>query len=216
MSDTQREIPLLMFAKAPIAGKVKTRLTTDCSDEQAAEIAKIIMHESLHLAIQNWPGQVYLSVWHDADHPFILEMLATYNVKLLHQVPGDLGYKMSAAFDEVGFPAAIMGCDAPLVNPEMLKLAHSLLLNEQKNVLGPSADGGYYFIGLSESAKCLFEQISWGSAEVLTETLRVADQQGIKIAQLEESDDIDRWEDVKLAALTIPYLADYLRSQTLN
>ena len=214
MNSKQRKIPLLMFAKAPVAGKVKTRLTSHCSNEQASEIAKIIMRESLRLVTQNWPGQVYLSVWQDENHPFIEDMISSFNIELLSQVSGDLGCKMSTAFDEVGFPAAIMGCDAPLVKPSMLKCAHAWL-DEQKNVIGPSKDGGYYLIGLYRQTKRLFENVSWGSADVLAETLDIAHQQSIDIVQLDESDDIDRWPDVKLAASSLPDLAAYLKSECL-
>ena len=66
-------IPLILFAKAPVAGKVKTRLQPDCSAEQAAEIAKVLMEQTIKNAKQYWAGDVWLYVWPSAEHDFFTE-----------------------------------------------------------------------------------------------------------------------------------------------
>ena len=75
MMKNNSNIPLVMFAKAPIAGQVKTRLTSQCSYEQAASIAEILLLESLTKVVNYWPGKVYLSIWQYNEHPFIRSMI---------------------------------------------------------------------------------------------------------------------------------------------
>lgn len=215
MTVRKSQIPLLLFAKAPIAGQVKTRLTSHCSAEQAAEIAEILIEASIRVAAEHWPGQVCLSVWQIEAHPFISKMCERYDVALLSQVDGDLGKKMAAAFEEVGYPAAIMGCDAPLITADTLARAHQCLIAEQ-NVIGPCQDGGYYLIGLSQSASSLFRGMTWGADTVLADTLSAAVRNNIKLVELAESYDIDRWQDLIQASGKIPALQNYLDSQGLS
>lgn len=209
MTKKSTEIPLVLFAKAPIAGKVKTRLTSDCSYQQAAEIAKIILEESLAKAVQHWPGKVFLSVWHFNQHPFIVSMLERYAVELLQQTEGDLGEKMQSTFEQVGYPAAIMGCDAPMVTSRTFSEAY-IALQDGRHVIGPSEDGGYYLIGVSEPAPALFADVAWGTDAVLAKTLKLASQDDIELIKLPESYDIDRWQDVKKASTHITALQKFL------
>lgn len=206
------KLPLLLFAKAPVAGNVKTRLTTHCSEQQAAKIAEVLIDESLRIATQHWPGKVLLSIWQLEDHSFIQEMLNKYKVELHRQVAGDLGEKMQSAFDSVGYPAAILGCDAPVLTANTLIKSYSLL-SEGANVIGPSEDGGYYLVGLSRSAPALFKEIKWGQSSVYSSTKKIAKQSKIDIAIVAKSYDIDRWDDVIRAAEQIPKLKQYLLAE---
>jgi len=209
MKKNSSDIPLVMFAKAPIAGQVKTRLTPHCSYEQAAAIAEILLQESLSKVVKYWPGQVYLSIWQYNEHPFIKSMIERFNIELLSQVEGDLGAKMLSTFYQLEGPAAIMGCDAPLVSEGALKLAHTLLSDDQ-NVIGPSEDGGYYLIGLSEPKDILFDGVSWGHDSVLKETLKLATTNHIELHKLPTSFDIDHWTDVLRASKQLPTLHTYI------
>lgn len=207
-------IPLLLFAKAPIAGKVKTRLQTHCSPAQCAAIAQILLSESVKRIIEDWPGKIYLSVWLDKEHTFIRTLCEQYGIELTDQSPGDLGAKMHHALESFGYPGAIIGADAPHMKPTELHRAHSLLL-EGKSVVGVSQDGGYYFIGLSKSQPQLFNDMPWGSAEVLPETLRRARSLNLELTPLDPLRDVDEWQDLLLAAKQLPALAEYLQQQGL-
>ena len=200
-----KPLPLLLFAKAPIAGKVKTRLQSHCSAEQAAAIAEVLLEESIKKACEYWPGRVLLSVALDANHHFLRKMCDTYSVELTLQCDGDLGDKMFGAFEQFGYPAAIMGCDAPHITGVDLQRAHQLLING-KSVLGPSEDGGYYFIGLSGSHSALFENMAWGTDCILSATLQAAKSSDVEFNQLEPLNDVDEWPDLLDAAKQIPSL----------
>lgn len=202
----KQDLPLMLFAKAPIAGKVKTRLQSHCTAEHAADIAKVLLEESLIQATMHWPGKVYLSVALDSEHPFLQSMCAKYSVELVVQCAGDLGQKMSGAFDEFGYPAAIMGCDAPHIMAQDLQRAFDLL-SAGEAVLGPSEDGGYYFVGLASSKPSLFEGVAWGTNAVLETTLRQAKKMQVNFQMLSPLNDVDEWQDVQSVAKQLPNLA---------
>lgn len=207
--NSQFKIPLLVFAKAPIPGKVKTRLESHCSQIQAAEIASILLDQTLANVCSVWPGDVFISTWLDFDHPFLRKLAKKYGVEILPQREGDLGQKMNAAFSEFGYPMVILGSDAPHVSERSLLDAHRQL-SSKRSVIGPSEDGGYYLIGLAEAADQLFVGQSWGTASVLNKTLEASISSGLELLQLEPLQDVDTWDDLLVVQEKIPALRDYL------
>lgn len=208
------KIPLLLFAKAPIAGKVKTRLQPHCSTQQSAEIAQILLQITAARATQYWPGLVVLSVGLNKDHPSLQSIAHCHQIELVAQCEGDLGAKMHHAFERYGYPAAVMGCDAPHFDASVLSAAHAEL-EAGNNVIGPSEDGGYYLLGLQQSAPSIFENVNWGGEQVFADTLKNADRELIKFHRLTELNDIDRWADVQSVADKLPALKAYLAENNL-
>lgn len=208
------EIPLILFAKAPIAGRVKTRLMSHCSNQQAADIASLLMQESIEKAIQYWPSKVLLSAAIDMNHPFFTEMVERYSVTMVQQCEGHLGEKMRHAFETNGYPAAVMGCDAPHVSSKSLKQAYDLLGRGQ-SIIGPADDGGYYILGLAEPADELFEDKTWGTDQVLNLTLDAAKHSGLILSHLDSLNDVDEWQDLIDAASKVPSLLQYLQANDL-
>ena len=211
MTSSPANIPLILFAKAPVAGRVKTRLMTHCSATQAAEIAKILISATLRNARRYWPGRVILSVWPDLRHPFIRHSVADRPAELVVQPHGNLGEKMHRSMQQYGYPAAILGCDAPHVSPAALQATWEHLQSGTP-VIGPSHDGGYYLIGLAGDAPAIFDDIEWGTERVLAQTMQRADTVGLKFARLPELHDIDTWDDVLAAASELPELELYLQN----
>lgn len=211
MSDS---VPLLLFAKAPIAGQVKTRLMSHCSAKQAADIAKLLMEASIQKACDAWPGEVYLSAWLDLEHSFFTQMREKYSIEIVTQCEGDLGEKMRHALQSSGYPAAVMGCDAPHVGASTLKQAYDSLLRGQP-VIGPSDDGGYYLLGLCGDADVLFANKPWGSDQVLEKTLASSASIGLRLSQLPRLNDVDEWSDLISAAEEVHSLQAYLQAQCL-
>lgn len=207
-------IPLLLFAKAPIAGKVKTRLQSHCSADQAADIAEALLDESLRTACSHWPGNVFVSTWLDSRHPRLQEVCKRHDVQILKQCEGDLGVKMNHAFGEYGYPLAIMGSDAPHIAPQTLLHLHELLSCGQA-AIGPSLDGGYYIIGLSLPAPFLFQNMPWGQDQVLSLTRQYAQENGLELVELQALQDIDEWPDLLATLERLPRLKRYLIGQAL-
>lgn len=206
------KFPLLLFAKAPIAGRVKTRLQSHCSAEQAAKIAEVLMEQSIQKAIQYWSGPVYLSVWLDQAHPFLQTMASRYSVSITRQCEGDLGAKMNHALKQYGYPAAVMGCDVPHISSEVLEQAQQVL-SDGRSVIGPSEDGGYYVLGLTEPAAHLFRGVNWGTSRVFEQTLERASLRQHDLYHLPTLIDIDEWTDLQAVRKTLPSLDSYLKSQ---
>lgn len=208
------DIPLILFAKAPIAGKVKTRLATHCSSQQCADIAQILLEITIQKAIEFWPGRVVLSVFLDPQHPFLKNMLEQYNLELSLQIDGDLGVKMAAALNDYGYPVAVMGCDVPQLPVDVLQQAHKVLARNEE-VIGPAQDGGFYFLGVNQNSQDLLSKQKWGDDTVLQTTLTLAARYRRRFEQLTQLRDIDVWDDLVLASEQVPALKAYLDESML-
>lgn len=203
------DIPLILFAKVPRAGKVKTRLMPELSYETAADVACVLLNESLKLATEHWQGKVILALWPDVQDEFIQAQIKQYNVETQLQVPGDLGTKMLAAMQSVSYPCAVMGCDAPHLSGDVLQQAHALLVKGE-SVLGPTHDGGYYLMGLQKSQPTLFSNQVWGGMTVLETSVEKAKEQHFSFSLLETVSDIDTYEDLLQASKKLPILKQFL------
>ena len=193
---------LILFAKQPIPGEVKTRLQRDYTGEQAAEIAAFLVFRTVELAVSSWPSEVYLYGAPDANHPLFRELATDYRVHLATQAGGDLGDRMMRALREGvarSGAAGIMGCDVPQCRWEIIERAHEQLAKGH-NVIGPTVDGGYYFIGMQAAPRVLFEKIDWGGPNVAKVTLERAQRLGMYFEQLPELRDIDTVEDLWIVA----------------
>jgi rSAM/selenodomain-associated transferase 1 len=193
---------------------VKTRLLPSCSAEQAADIARILLEETVRKCIAAWPGEVILSVWPDKNDQFLQMMSERYSLDIVVQNEGDLGQKMLTSFEAIGYPAAIMGCDVPHLPGSILAKVHQALL-KNKNVLAPSEDGGYYLIGLIKTSPEIFTGITWGSHRVFVETLNKADQSNLNFEVQLTLNDVDTWQDVLNVAPELPSLSEYIITQQL-
>jgi uncharacterized protein len=193
---------LILFAKQPIPGEAKTRLQSDYSPEQAAQIAGFLIRETAKLAVINWPSDVYLYGAPGVDHPLFRDLAEAFHLHLAVQAEGDLGFKMLTALRQGiarSGAASVLGCDVPHCRGVILELAHEKLARGD-NVIGPTEDGGYYFIGLQQAPAALFEHIEWGGHRVLETTLLRAQQLGIDFETLPKLTDIDSVDDLWVTA----------------
>lgn len=199
---------LILFAKTPEPGAVKTRLCPPLTGQQAAQLAELLIEHTVRLA-QCWPGPVQLAVWPDTRHPLFQRLAGEYGLPCVRQDPGDLGAKMAAAIATPvcqDRPAAIMGCDVPHCPARVLEAA-AQHLQTGRNVLGPTNDGGYYFIGLNANYPALFNDIAWGTDQVLNQTRARAAELGVAFTLLPSVTDLDTWPRVCAISAKIPQLA---------
>lgn len=190
------ELPtLILFAKAPEPGKVKTRLMPHCTASQAASVAVWLLDETLNLVCGTWQGRVVVSIAGDTSNEQLLVITYKHGVEIVQQPEGDLGQRMQASIEQFGYPSAVMGCDAPHCLPATLSQAQNLLQQGQ-SVIAPSEDGGYYLIGLTQEMDNLFESIPWGTNQVYALTQQAAYKHGYQFAELKVLRDIDRWDDL--------------------
>ncbi len=201
---------LSLFTKLPVAGQVKTRLSPEIGEMEAARLASSMIDWSVSKALDHWPGEVDLHVW---PEPGVQELSGRFSVPVLPQAAGDLGEKMAmilAKAQDEGRAAAIMGCDVPHISSGVLAHAwHGMSMG--RNMVGPATDGGFYFIGLNRFNRKLFEDIDWGHSNVLEELLENARRIGMHIScELSRMQDIDTYQDLCAAARVFPPLKEFV------
>lgn len=213
MTVAMKQPELILFAKQPLPGEVKTRLQPEYSAEQSAEIASFLIRATVELAVSAWPGAIYLYVWPNANHPLFHELAREFSIHLADQAVGDLGAKMCQALQQ-GIQragcAAILGCDVPHIGWDAIDQANTWLARG-RNVIGPTYDGGYYFIGLHEARPELFENIVWGSQQVLSATMTQATKLGMEFEMLKKMRDIDSASDLWLIAQKYEPLRKFIK-----
>ncbi|MCY4244152.1 MAG: TIGR04282 family arsenosugar biosynthesis glycosyltransferase [Gammaproteobacteria bacterium] len=203
--------PLLcVFAKAPLAGAVKTRLQKKCGAAVAAQIAAALAEETVRRARCHWPGQVCV-YGHGAGHDSFLSQLARrHQAALRPQTGADLGERMADALRrgvaEHG-AAAVLGADVPHISEEILRRAHDAL-QRGDNVIGPATDGGFYFAGIAGRVPPgLFRGLRWGHGEVFADTVHSCAALGLTFTvRLPALCDIDTWDNLTAAAAEVPAL----------
>jgi rSAM/selenodomain-associated transferase 1 len=191
---------LIIFARYPTPGQVKTRLIPRLGAVGAAhlyrQMAEQTLHHALSLAAQRPLG---IGVWYTGGEAAALAAWLGPQVAYHRQHGGDLGQRLQAAFAGAfaqGHRAVVaIGTDCPDLNTALLAEAFDQLQHHSL-VLGPARDGGYYLIGLREPQPRLFEGIPWSSATVLATTVERADQLGLMPAYLATLSDVDRPEDL--------------------
>ena len=142
---------LVIFAKWPVSGQVKTRLCPPLQPDQAAELARCFLVDTVERACSLKDVQVWLAFTPEDTETLFRELLP-FSVRYLPQRGKDLGERELNVFvDLLGKGAAcvaIMGSDIPSVPLASLQAAFALLKNPGCDVVfGPSRDGGYYFVG---------------------------------------------------------------------
>ncbi len=203
---------LFVFAKAPVAGAVKTRLQPTYTAAQAAEIAAVLIRETLALAVANWDGPIYLSTTPTTSHPLFTELASRYAVSVRAQSGADLGARMNEAIAygvEHHNAAAVIGCDVPHCPGTILARANRWL-SAGRHVFGPATDGGYYFVGLTRAHPALFVDINWGGADVWTATQKRLAALKLGYELLPPLRDVDTPEDLRDAARTLPALQRFV------
>jgi rSAM/selenodomain-associated transferase 1 len=206
---------LAVMTKAPQAGRVKTRLVPPLTPEEAAELNKCFLRDTV-AAISNACSEagtaargiaVYTPVGAESAYSGILP----HDFSLLPQRGEKFGERLYFAVEDLfncGFDSVcLIDSDSPTVPTENFQQAVELLnMSEDRVVLGPSDDGGYYLIGVKKPHRHLFEQIDWSTDSVLNQTIQRATGIGLELKLLPTGYDID--DDVSLRRLRNELLAN--------
>lgn len=191
---------IVVMAKAPRPGAVKTRLCPPLSPVEAATLSRCFLRDTLDLTRTLEHVTTVLAYTPPDDRAVFEE--ACPGVSLLPQHGDDLGTRLASVFEQLfglGSRAVIaIGTDTPTLPLAYLENARSLVRDPRVDVvLGPSADGGYYLIGMRALHRALFEAIPWSTGRVLAETLRHAERAGLVTACLPSWRDVDTAEDLR-------------------
>ncbi len=206
---------LHILARQPVAGCCKTRLETHCSAEQAATIAAVLLQETVAIACSGWSGGVFLHGSPDCHHPLFASLAAQYSLSLADQQGKDLGQIQANALAvslNIGHAAAVIGCDLPGLEKQLLQEAYNRL-QQGEALLGLSPDGGYYLLGVPHLPPGLLQHIHWSSTEVSSQLLRNARACHLNIAcDLPLINDVDTWQDLQAAVAAKPGLGQQLHA----
>jgi rSAM/selenodomain-associated transferase 1 len=202
----QQEGALVVFAKAPIPGQVKTRLCPPLTHDEAATVHGSFVLDTLErtrAAVSKFrlPVDRYLACAPSSALAFFKIMEERQGVRLLEQAGDDLGARMNGVFDALFTKryarVVIVGTDVPSLPLEIYQQAVHLL-DRHDAVLGPALDGGYYMIGLKKAGPALFDDIPWSTNRVLALTKEKATALGLSVGLLPEWRDVDTIEDLNL------------------
>ncbi|MBK1716112.1 TIGR04282 family arsenosugar biosynthesis glycosyltransferase [Thiocystis violacea] len=190
---------LILFAREPVAGQVKTRLIPALGAEGAARLYRRLLGIALRAGAATHGA--HRQLWcagAPAEGGECARLAEAHGFTWHRQSEGDLGTRMAAALAEAlafGDRAVLIGSDCPDYDAAYLSAAFAAM-DDRDAVLGPAADGGYVLIGLRSPAPEAFAGIHWSSPAVLTETRAALRRIGLTWTELPTLRDLDLPEDL--------------------
>ena len=189
---------LQVFAKAPVAGFVKTRLIADIGEQAAYEVYMQLLKQTLQLAADHTSiTQLYCAP--DTQHEFFKHCVQRYSLELCSQSGGDLGSRMLTALQQglkTHQKVVLIGSDCPALTSSYLDQALNALESVDV-VLGPAEDGGFVLIACRATQLGMFDGVHWGDSRVLECTLDALNAAGLKHDLLTTLWDVDRVDDLR-------------------
>ena len=190
----RKSVAIMIMAKAPRAGAVKTRLCPPLSPADAADLYACFLRDKI-AQVEAVTGATGVVAFTPEESRSEFEALAP-GFRLIEQLGADLGERLRNSLDallgDTYAGAVAIDSDTPTLPTAFLEQAVSLLSGPGPDVVvGPSDDGGYYLIGVRRPAPFLFERMPWSTAAVLPETLRRAEAKGLQVARLPVWFDVD-------------------------
>jgi rSAM/selenodomain-associated transferase 1 len=195
-----------VMAKAPRAGRVKTRLVPPLTAEEAMAMSAAFLRditENLRLAGRTMPIDPFVAYAPEGSAPLFDGMLAEGTHLVLADGTGEMPenvvgfgrcllHAVQAMFD-LGYGAVcVLNADSPTLPTELLCRAAEVLLRPgQRAVLGPADDGGYYLLGMQSIEPHFFADITWSTDQVATQTCARATELGLEMPILPPWYDVD-------------------------
>lgn len=189
---------ILVMAKAPVPGTVKTRLMLP--PRVAAGLQAALIGDTAEKARALAPTTVAGA---PPDKLDLVRPLVPEDVALISQRPGDLGDRMQAAsrtlFDAASAPVILLGTDAPTLPVKAIEGAASALDSHDISII-PSSDGGYVLLGLRRPVEAVFRGVDWSTEVVFRQTLRGAERARLSVYAGEPWYDVDEPGDLSRLA----------------
>jgi rSAM/selenodomain-associated transferase 1 len=195
---------LIVFAKLPQSGRVKTRLAATVGPDRALRVYRRLLAATLRLAIRSpverreWRFDAAPGVL-PASSATLLRRLANRGWIIAPQQGHDLGERMAQAIESGlndGDSVVLIGADCPVFDTGDIRAAFEALKTTDA-VFAPAEDGGYVLVGLSRALPALFEAMPWGSDQVMTRSLERLESSGASVLLLRRMWDIDVQADLE-------------------
>ena len=190
---------LVVMAKAPVAGRAKTRLCPPCTPAQAAALAEAALRDTLATAAATPARRRVLALdgllgpW---QHPAF---------DVIAQRGRGLGDRLEAALDDVGGPVVLIGMDTPQLRPDELEEVVGRLEEPGNDaVFGLAADGGWWTIGLRRRQPGLFDGVAMSTPTTGADQLARMQRGGLKVELVAGQRDVDTWPDAVAVAGAAP------------
>jgi glycosyltransferase A (GT-A) superfamily protein (DUF2064 family) len=185
---------LLVIAKQPVPGRVKTRLVPPCTHEQAASLAEAALTDTLH-AVLMAPARRRVLVLEGRPGPWLPP-----GFDVVAQCGGPLDERLAGAFAAVRGPALLIGMDTPQVTPGLLTVDW----RASDAVFGPAADGGFWALGLRVPEPALLRGVPMSTT--MTGAIQRARlvAAGLRVADLPQLRDVDTAADAVAVARQAP------------
>lgn len=200
MPDATSSQLVVIAAKSPLPGTVKTRLQTKLSPLEATDLYRCFLCDRIK-EIRRLKAVDLAIAYTPAGSKDDIARFVPDGFRLFAQQGRDLGERMHRIFVQTlsqGYQAVIIiGSDTPDLPRSMITKACQWLADGSTDaVFGPSTDGGYYLVGLREASAELFSDIPWSTAEVLPRSLQRADALNLSVKLLPQWNDLDTFEDL--------------------
>ena len=196
---------ILVFAREPVAGHVKTRLARSIGDQAAVQFHQEIVTKTVDMAANSGLAELELHVSGNMEHPFFRFLADQYSMRICLQEGNDLGEKMfyalKKALDHASY-CILIGTDCPVMTADYLKQAFHILEKGMDAVIGPAEDGGYVLIGASRIDISWFNNIDWGSQHVLAQSRQRLTANNARYEELQQLCDVDHIDDLHRWRLT--------------
>jgi hypothetical protein len=191
---TKPTLTLLVIAKQPLPGRVKTRLVPPCTHEQAAALAEAALADTLHTVLAV-PALRRVLVLDGEPGPWLPP-----GFDVVPQCGGPLDERLAAAFAGAGGPALLIGMDTPQVTPGLLTADWQAA----DAVFGPAADGGFWALGLRAPDPALLRGVPMSTPHTGAIQRARLLEAGLRVADLPELRDVDTAADAVAVARQAP------------
>ncbi len=166
----------VLLGKVPVPGQVKTRLGDHLGAEGAAAL-QVAMAADVRATCEAAGLDRTWSLAGDLDHPWVRALVGDGEA-VVPQAGGDLGDRIAAGLDAVGYPGLALGLDAPTLPPDLL---HAVVTSTADVTLGPAFDGGYWCVALRRRTPGLFDGVRWSCEATLRDTVERARALGLSV-----------------------------------
>jgi uncharacterized protein len=192
-------VTLIVLAKAPVSGRVKTRLCPPCDPEQAAELAEAALVDTLR-AVATTRCERRVLVLDGAPGPWL-----PAGFEVLAQRGNGLDERLAHAFTDTGTGGLLIGMDTPQLTPTRLTAAlRALGAPGADAVLGPSVDGGWWALGLHTPDPAVFLDVPMSTPHTADAQRARLHELHLRTAALPTLRDVDDFDDALAVARTAP------------